>query len=221
MELFLAQKYNYFSSKKSDRIKLFRQNGLEISGLLEEIEWLKNHRLFETINLAFWQLESTLNLCDFLWQEKIQKNHDTEKIIITILVSLTEGLYQMNKPYKWNSENQIRWFLKPVSHKLKYKFKFCQTTYESWDINEIIEMKKDDAIYVLYLIRNDYIHNANFLWRVFGDNNSFSIHFFWKNKKFEPKTIQVMSNIQYNEFLSIFLEAFMENTKKAIKKTSN
>ena len=54
------------------------------------------------------QLESVLRICDFLRRSSIEDNHDTDRIIITSLVSLAESLRRINKPKEENCENLVK-----------------------------------------------------------------------------------------------------------------
>ena len=174
-----------------------------------------NYNNFYDVNNAFGKLDKALQICDFLKKLSYAKPpQDTEKIIITILVSCAEAIYKINKPEEDINENLIKGFFKPVQSKLKGKIKGHTETKMPYN-------KTFDSTEVIYLIRNDYIHNGNFTGKVFRLNSSEKKSynhglFYYYEKENKNKLIQVFSsiNLSYLEFINIFLESFILNIEK-------
>lgn len=169
---------------------------------------------FYDINNAFGKLDKALQISDFLYklgQSKLPQ--DTEKIRITTLVSCAEAVYRINKPTELISENLVKGFLKPVKEKLDYKIR--------GHIGEMPYKKTFEPAEVIYLIRNDYIHNGNFTGTFFrnpqAESHVYNIgSFYYTEKEDKTKLIQVTSEckLTYQEFVEIFLKAFIENIEK-------
>jgi hypothetical protein len=167
---------------------------------------------FYDVNNAFGKLDKVLQICDFLDKlSKSKQSQDTEKIRITILVSCAEAVHRINKSREALGENLVKGFFKPVSSKIDYKIK-------GYAGDNIPHTKVFDAIEVLYLIRNDYIHNGKFTGIFFRRNNSGDCiynlgTFYYSEKKNKAHLIQAFSEckLSYDEFLEIFLEAFIKN----------
>jgi len=172
-KLFMKNKYNYFWSKKLERIEFFKKYWLDICELYKNIEKLfdNNYDKFEDINYAFGKLESILNVCQFLRKTQKEKNHDTDKKIIFELVSLSESIYSLIKQIH-NTENLIKWFFRPVKEKLKINIR-------PWIIHATHPIFENSGgcigARILYLMRNDYVHNINFTWKVFLSSKGLGI----------------------------------------------
>ena len=230
IELLKGEKYNFFLSKKIERIIFFKTFWIEITDLLDSIE-NTDYSKFEDINYAFWKLDNVLSICDNLRKEKIEKNHDTDKAIIMNLVSLAEAIYKLNNPNQTVNEALVKWFFKLVNDKLLYNIKFSQSLYEDKRNKLIVEKiekePKNIPALIIYLIRNDYIHNWNFTWVIFmGEKEKKELINWDKMSSFEysdnnNSTILlewvIECNLTYNEFLSIFLESFKLNLEKYLK----
>lgn len=135
---------------------------------------------------------------------------DTEKIIITTLVSCAEATYRINKPKEIFCEKLVKGFFEPVKSKIRYKIR--------GSVGDNPRKKIFNPVEVLYLIRNDYVHNGNFTGLFFRSENSEdyaynfgTFHFYEKKDKL--KLIQANSEccLTYEQFLQIFLEAFIIN----------
>jgi len=177
--------------------------------LKNEILGLKEDNL-RNINDTFAILNKALQICDFLHRLVDQ---DTEKIRITILVSCAEAVYKINKPKETISENLIRGFFKPVRPKIDYKIR--------GSVGEMPYPKIFGAVEVLYLVRNDFIHNGNFGGIFFRNEKSEDYayqqdYFYYSEKENKAQLIKVSSEccLSYNYFLNIFLEAFIKNIEK-------
>jgi len=144
---------------------------------------------------------------------KSKPPQDTEKIIITTLISCAEAIYKINKPDGSISENLVKGFFKPVKQELNYKIR--------GHVGGVPYKKVFEPSEVLYLIRNDYIHNGNFTGIFFRKPQSEDYvynfgSFYYSEKENKNNLIQAFSecNLTYKDFLKIFLNAFIENIEK-------
>lgn len=181
---------------------------------------------FYNVNKAFLILEQALQICTFLHEfSKSKPPQDTEKIIITTFVSCAEAIYRINKPSERINENLVKGFFKPVKPKIKYKIR---GNVDKADKSLCKKCKKIfSAVETLYLIRNDYIHNGNFIGSFFlDDDDNFKKYkrnfgkFYFLEKGNKVKLISARSEccLTYEEFKKIFLEAFIKNIKNYYKK---
>ncbi|MBI2463552.1 hypothetical protein HYV57_01200 [Candidatus Peregrinibacteria bacterium] len=173
---------------------------------------------FYCVNNAFGKLDKALSICDFLYQlTKSKPPQDTEKIIITTLVSCAEAVYRINKPDELVNENLVKGFFNPVKEQLNYKIR--------GHVGEMLYQKVFEPAEILYLVRNDYIHNGNFTGRFFRRPTSKTYFYnsgcFYFSTK-ESKTNFILANsecsLTYKDFLNIFLEAFIKNIEKYLAK---
>jgi len=170
---------------------------------------------FYNINNAFGKLDKALQICDFLYNlSKSKPSQDTEKIIIAILVSCAEAIYRTYKPTEDINENLVKGFFKPVEEKINYKIR-------GYVGDEPLYKKTFEAIDILYLIRNDFIHNGNFTGRFFrncdlGDDYCELGTFHFSEKENKVGLIEAYSEcyLTYREFQDIFLESFIENIRE-------
>jgi hypothetical protein len=118
----------------------------------------------------------------------------------------------MRYPREINCQVLVEKFFEPVRDDLQYKIKGSlgnmpyETVFSSSE--------------VLYLIRNDYIHNGNFVGLFFkGDATEEGIPnggtFWYANKNDKTRLVLADSEckLTYDEFLKIFTKAFEENIK--------
>lgn len=167
---------------------------------------------FHDVNYAFGKLDKALQISNFLYDlTKSKPSQNTEKIIIMTLVSIAEAVYRINEPDEPISENLIKGFFGPVKSKIDCKIKGY--------VGDMPYKKTFEAIEVLYLIRNDYIHNGNFIGKFFSSESESGEQkesFCFSEKDNKTLLIQVFSecSLTYEEFLKIFLEAFIENINK-------
>lgn len=221
-------KYEDFIEEKKRIEKLFGNFWIEIKELLEWLEKIFSidYDKFENVNSTLYKLKTALHLCDFLRNEQLSDNQDTEKIIITTLVSLAEWTRRLNKPEEDSVDSLIKGFFKPVLNELQYKVKFSATSYKEWIAEKTYSPDQEEyiPIIILYLIRNDYIHNGNFFWVFFVDPadkeysphipNWSTIYFSEKNNKAKLLSVWIECSLTYEEFLIIFLKAFKLNIEK-------
>lgn len=209
------QQYKFF---EKDWEKKWKEKFLGEDGLKARILKLEYDN-FYNVNNVFGKLNKALQICDFLYELKKSKPpQDTEKIIITMLVSIAEAVYRINKPNEEISENLVKGFFKPVKSKIDYKIR--------GHIDANMPYKKTfGAVDVLFLVRNDYIHNGNFTGIFFRNNNSeaytYNIGtFYYSEKDNKTQSIDAISecNLNYEEFMKIFLEAFIESINKYCNK---
>jgi len=169
------------------------------------------------INYAQGKLDKALQVCSFLKFLSQQKPpQDTEKIIITTLISCAEAIARINYPKETDCQNLVRDFFKPVKEDLKYTIR--------GHVGSIPYNKVFCSEEVLYLIRNDYIHNANFTGSFFANSKDMPrLGTFCYSEK-SKKTRLILANseckLTYNEFLEIFKKAFEENIKMYQKNDS-
>lgn len=213
------EKYNFFQSQIDSRIKFFYNHWIEISQVLTDTYSLSNYEKFENINYAFAKLDNALKICNFLRKIQKEANNDTDKIIITTLISLSESVQRLNNPDETNIWCLVQWFFKPISNQLEYKINLAQSTYES-GIAEKIYIKNSDklSVKILYLIRNDYIHNWNFTWNFFLNSklksenqsscNYSCLYFSTEKDKSTLFNAWITCRLTFDQFLSIFLDAF-------------
>ncbi len=178
---------------------------------------------FSDVNRAFGKLDKALQICNFLHKlSKSKPPQDTEKIIITIFVSCAEAVYRINKPNESMSENLIKGFFKPVKSDINHKIRGHVEKLPNLPYEKVF-----DAVEILYLLRNDYIHNGNFIGIFFRDDNVenciYNIgNFDFSETKNKTKLISAESEccLTYKQFLTIFLKAFIKNIEKYINKKS-
>lgn len=191
----------------------------EKNDLKDKIIKLKYDNFYD-VNNAFSKLNQVLQICTFLYElSKSKPSQDTEKTIITILISCAEAVYRINKPNENINENLIKGFLKPVESSINYKIR--------GHIGDIPYRKIFGAIDILYLIRNDYIHNGNFIGKFFRDDDSenhvYNLgDFYFSEKENKAKLILAESEccLTYKEFRKIFLEAFIKSIESYCGKIS-
>lgn len=179
---------------------------------------------FHDVKYAFGKLSKALSICNFLYGlTKTKPPQDTEKIIITTLVSCAEAVYRINKPDEGISENLIKGFFRPVKSKIDYKIR--GNSQSKCEAGRCKIDKSFSAVEVLYLVRNDYIHNGNFTGKFFIYPDSESLDyklelFYYSEKENKARLIEAYSecNLTYQNFLSIFLEAFIKNIEEYCKK---
>ncbi|MCK5491349.1 MAG: hypothetical protein KAI67_05925 [Candidatus Pacebacteria bacterium] len=213
-EKWKKDQYTYFENEWKFKWNKYFNNETDFKDSILKLEYDK----FYNVNNAFGKLDKALQICNFLNELAEQKPlQDTEKIIITTLVSCAEAVYRINKPEESIGENLVKGFFKPVVLQLENKIKGY--------VGEMPYKKSFKPDEILYLIRNDYIHNGNFIGTFFKKTNSENYvsmcgDFFYSEKEDKTKLISVKSEcrLTYQEFLTIFLNAFIKNIKKYIKK---
>lgn len=89
---------------------------------MEKASKLEYDRFYETNN-AFLKLSQAFEIVSFLEELATAKNKDTEKIVITTLVSLAEAVYRINKPEETIVENLVKGFFGPVKDMLEYRIR--------------------------------------------------------------------------------------------------
>ena len=208
--------YNSFDKEWADK---WQDCFPEKNDLKDKIIKLKYDNFYD-VNNAFAKLNKALQICTFLHElSKLKPPQDTEKIIITTLVSCAEAVYRINKPNENINENLIKGFFKPVESSINYKIR--------GHVGDIPYKKTFRAIEILYLIRNDYIHNGNFTGKFFRNDNSENYaynsgDFYFSEKENKVKLILAESEccLTYKEFKKIFLEAFIKSIENYCGKIS-
>lgn len=212
-EIWQGSQYKLFKEEWERKWKLKYSDK---NDLKDKILKLKYDSFYD-VNNAFGKLDKALQICAFLHElSKSKPPQDTEKIIITILVSCAEAIYRIKKPNESISENLIKGFFKPVKSKVDYKIR--------GQVGAIPYKKTFNAVEVLYLVRNDYIHNGNFTGKFFRNDNSESHTyergtFYYSEKENKTKLILADSEccLTYKQFSDTFSEAFIENIEEYIK----
>lgn len=202
--------YADFKNKWDSRWSKFFTDKVNLGDNIVKLEY----DIFYHVNNAFGKLDKALQICDFLHKlSKSKPPQDTEKIIVTTLVSCAEAVYRINKPNETVNENLVKGFFKPVRSRIDYKIRGHS--------GKLPYKKTFDAVEVLYLIRSDYIHNGNFTGIFFrntdAENHVYNIgNFFYSEKGGKTKFIlsSFECSLTYHNFLSIFLEAFIKNIEK-------
>lgn len=216
-----SQKNNFKKNWEKKWKKLFSWIHFEwIELFLGQVIQLEQNK-FEEVNYIFFKFEQTLQICDFLKEsQQTPRYWDTDKIIVSILICAAEAFYRVNKPHVTLSINLIKWFFNPVREKLKYKI-------SSHYPKNMPYIKEFDAIDTIFWVRNDYIHNANFLGTFFlHDSLSEWVTQFWEfkysKKSHKSKLISINSkcSMKYNDFLVIYKEAFWKNIMKYLNNHS-
>ena len=220
--IFENDQYVYFKKNCDEWEKLFSfYQG--IKKLLENISKLEYDK-FQIVHYTLWKLDKTLKICNFLIKcKKSKEPEDTEKIIITMIVSLAEAVYRINRPSESNCAFLVKSFFKPVLDKIEYKIRWhCNKKCETWKC----KIKKTfNSVEVLYLIRNDYIHNWNFTGNFFRNEQSneyvYNFWTFYYSEK-DNKTNLILASsecrLTYQNFLNIFLDAFIFNIEEYVEK---
>ncbi len=204
----VRSKYDSFSKEWDTKWDRYFPDKNDLKNQIMGLEYGK----FYDVNNAFGKLNKALQICAFLHKlSKSKSSQDTEKIIITILVSCAEAIYRINKPDESISEHLVKGFFKSVKKQLKIKGRVGKEIFEPAE--------------VLYLVRNDYIHNGNFTGSFFKKMGLEDYvcnwgSFYYSKKEDKLKLIQVYSEckLTYQDFLKIFLEAFIKNIEKYCEK---
>lgn len=216
-ELGQNSQYNLFEEEWK---KKWKEKFPDKDNLKDKILKLKYDNFYD-VNNAFGKLNKALLICDFLYElKKAKPPQDPEKIIIMTLISCAEAIYRINNPNEGISENLIKGFFKPVNSDIDYKIR--------GHVGKLPYKKVFDAVEVLYLVRNDYIHNGNFTGRFFRNNNSESYAYeqgtFYYSEK-ENKAELILANseccLTYEQFSDIFLKVFIENIEEYCSNNSN
>lgn len=165
---------------------------------------------FYHVNNAFGKLDKALQISDYLFKlRKSQPPQDTDKIIVTVLTSSAEAIYRISEPNEYSSNKLVTGFFRSIEDKIKYKIS---------GYVEGVEKTVFSACEVLYLVRNDYIHNGNFTGLFFNnetsDSNATNMGtFYFRPIDMKDKLIQAVSEckLSYHEFTRLFLVAFITN----------
>lgn len=200
----------HFKKNWNEKWKTFfhEMNLIWIDWFLEKVLELEQNK-FENVNYTFWKLEKILQMCDFLrWLQLQKPSQDTEQIIISIIVSWAEAFYRLNKTKEAVSENLVTGFFNFVKEEIEYKIRSHYPSSSPYE-------ESFEAIKTLYLIRNDYIHNANFLGTFFSSDwiitHGGVFHFAKKEDKSKLILVHSEFTLSYDKFIEIFKKAFWKN----------
>jgi len=204
--------YDYFSQKWDEK---WQRHFSDRDGLKNKIVNLEYEKFYD-VNNAFEKLDKALQICEFLYQLKEAKPpQDTEKIIITTLVSCAEAVYRINKPDESISENLVKGFFKPVKQQLNYKIRE--------HVGNMPYKRVFEPVEVLYLVRNDYIHNGNFTGVFFrnsqSENHVYNLGSFYYSEKYaKTKLIQASSEckLTYDDFFENIFRGIYKKYRRVL-----
>ena len=161
-----------------------------------------------------------ISVCDFLDTLAENKDENVDKSKIFYLISHSEIIMNNLRlaTQKTRKAELVNNFFAPVIDQLQqYTFKLTIR-----DANKLRKMKQEtSASRILYKIRNEYVHQGNFVGKVFKiDSTEWKdqdFSFDWDIPNDQPLSVYGKTNLMYSQFLKIYFSAFAANLKEYMK----
>lgn len=135
-------------------------------------------------------------------------------MIVTFFVLCAEAVFRTINPYENSNEQLVKSFFETVYRKIQYTIRY----------NMGSKIEDQNSARLLYLIRNDYLHNGNSIGLFFKDDKE--IENVYNVGSFEYRPVSnvreltreiIECSLTYKDFRDIFLEAFISNICKYCK----
>lgn len=189
------QKENW-KKQKNDLVASFKRFNLDISDIYNQVMSIDYNRMQEICYLL-GKIDKAIKICDFLDILERDNHEDVDIIKIYILIShaeITSRSFGKGGP----KIDIVKNFFSPVKSFLEYKI--IPTFPSTMDFADI-----------LYKIRCQYVHEGEYLGKIFKENK-LSVNNIFTFKDYD-KELGGSCGITYKEFIDIYIKALFENIK--------
>lgn len=209
----------HWRSEANDVTYFFSDFGIDFKSVHEQLFDL-HYDDIQPVMYLFGKIQKAIGICTYLDGQAQKNNEDVDKIKLFQLTSHAEIAMKVLNEADTTNQKRIEGFFEPIVSKLQYRLRLSID-----DVSTLSKLNEDiSASSILYKLRCEYVHQGDYLGNVFRIPSSdkrvyISSSFKWdlkKSKTKKPLQVFMETNLAYNEFMQLYLEALKEHISKYI-----